>query len=115
MGAREHLFLFATPATLHKVIRRGNGAAQELLQLVALHLGGRAEGTQKLASLGAIRVVEVNGFQCDSLACTDGLGNFLRESFFFGSHALFSGKLGDTPHGSRKVGELFLPGYQTVG
>ncbi|MCF5091432.1 hypothetical protein GIW57_14825 [Stenotrophomonas sp. PA-6-5C] len=32
-----------------KVIRRGDGAAQKLLQLVTLHLGGCAEGAQKLA------------------------------------------------------------------
>jgi hypothetical protein len=37
--------------------------------------------------LGAVRVVEVDGFHCDRLACADGLGDFLRQLFFFGCHA----------------------------
>jgi hypothetical protein len=31
------------------------------------------------ASFGAIRVVEIDGFKRDRLACTDGFGDFLRQ------------------------------------
>src|SRR5690606_3079062 len=41
-SASEDFLHLAAPAALHEVIRRGDAAAQELLQLVALQLGGRA-------------------------------------------------------------------------
>jgi len=75
VGAHEHLLYLAAPAALHEFIRRGDGAPQEFLQLVALHLGRITEGAQKLARhrLGIHwwRFLALVGIFVDKLVDTD--------------------------------------------
>ena len=85
-SAGEDFLHLAAPAALHEVIRRGDATAQELLQLVALQLGGRAEGAQELARHGFgvdwRRFRALVGILVDQLIDTD-------QSFAHGDGAAF--------------------------